>query len=469
MGKLLKTIATVITLLAYQVALFADTSRVVVACWCRQAGKDFTTACKAVTHAIETRQDWYIVSLTQRQADATFAKCKRVAEAYKKILLIKGRLTYSDREYSEYDRQINHHFRCTAHTLHLPGGGSVTALPGRDPDTLAGLTGNVIFTEFGLFPGGGYAHWRVIFPLTTRGYQIIVISTPRGKNTKFHELVNDPETYSVHIVDIHQAVADGMVLRDNNGKPITIEQFRKIYGDEVGWQREYLCQFTGDLEALIKWAQLVAAGDAGRDIPFDMLRIEGDAGWRSGFFGELKGIGGRAEIGWDVARRSHLSPLWINVARPNRPKRLRFLVLMHRAQFSLQRTVICEAMDTKPTNVGFGDSTGLGMDSNETLSTKYSGRWEGLDFTGKSKRELGSLLMTTYDDGAQAIPPTDGQHKFIATDLYALQKEGDMDTLKLTETANPLLAESHCDVAYSNALALKAGQIEFASPHISTW
>jgi len=109
------------------------------------------------------------------------------------------------------------------------------------------------------------------------------------------------------------------------------------------------------------------------------------------------------------------------------------------------------------------------MDSNETLSAKYSGRWEGLDFTGKSKRELGSLLMTTYDDGAQAIPPTDGQHKCIATDLYALQKEGDRDTLKLTETDNPLLAESHCDVAYANALALKAGQIEFAQPHVSTW
>ena len=43
----------------------------------------------------------------------------------------------------------------------------------------AGLTGNIIFTEFGLFPRGGQAHWRVIFPLATRGFMVIVISTPR--------------------------------------------------------------------------------------------------------------------------------------------------------------------------------------------------------------------------------------------------------------------------------------------------
>ena len=46
-----------------------------------------------------------------------------------------------------------------------------------------------------------------------------------------------------------------------------------------------------------------------------------------------------------------------------------------------------------------------------------------MDFGGKRKSELGSLLATAFGDGDQAIPPMDGEHKFIGTDLYAIQAE----------------------------------------------
>jgi len=454
---------TAIELLTYQRALFADRSRVAVACWCRQAGKDFTTAAKAVRHAIETHQDWYIVSVTQRQADATFAKCRRVAGLYKHLLKSLGEARYSDRDYDEYDREIDQHFRCTARTLHLPGGGSVTALPGRDPDTLAGLTGNVIFTEFALFPRGGYDHWRVVFPLTTRGYQVVVISTPRGKNTKFYELVAAPRTYSVSVVTIVDAVAGGLKLTDNNGEPCTIEEFKAVYGDEVGWRREYLCEFSGDLEALIKWAQLEAAAGAYREVPFDCIRIRREAGWRPGLFGCLAGGDGkwRPEIGWDVARHGDLSALWVNVRSPGCAAVLRYLVLMQDVSFALQREIVISAMDANRRAVGCGDATGLGMDSNETLHTKYGDRWQPVTFTGASKRELGSLLKTAFDDNDQLLPPLGGEHgqKYIATDLYAIQADRGGENLKLVETPNPLLPESHCDIAYAAALARKAASL----------
>ncbi|MFB3893233.1 MAG: terminase large subunit domain-containing protein [Phycisphaerae bacterium] len=462
-----------IRLLRYQQLLFEDTARVIVACWCRQAGKDFTAACKAVSHAMSTGQAWFIVSMTQRQADATFDKCKRVAEAYKHLLKLTGEMTSTDAQYSEFVSDIEQNFRCTARTLHLPRGGSVTALPGRNPDTLAGLTGNVIFTEFGLFDRGGYDHWRVVFPLTTRGYQVMVISTPRGRNTKFYDLVSAPDMYSVHFVDINRAVADGLVLRDNEGRPITVEQFRKVYGDELGWQREFLCQFTGDLDSLVKWAQLVAAGRAQVEsgAEFDLLRIAGGNGWKSGFFKRLAQIEGRAEMGWDVARHSNLSVLWVNAAPTalTRPRSLRFLVLMSDTSFALQRSIIQEAMDANPRSVGCGDATGLGMDSNETLSAKYCERWIGHTFTAGGWREIASLMVTTFGDGAQAIPPPDGPHKFIATDIYAMQKETGSrgEVLRVEATPNPLLDESHCDIGCACGLAAKAGNIKAA--HADLW
>ena len=151
---------SVITWLPWQQRFFHDRPRVKVGCVHRQGGKDFVSAAEAVDDAIETGSDWFIVSISQRQADATFAKCRQIAGIFKRALHVVGELTLSDREYVEHDRNLDESFRSTAHTLRLPGGGSVTALPGRDPDTLAGLTGNVIFTEFGLFPNGGYDHWR---------------------------------------------------------------------------------------------------------------------------------------------------------------------------------------------------------------------------------------------------------------------------------------------------------------------
>jgi phage FluMu gp28-like protein len=461
-----------------QMRFFLDESRVIVVVWHRQKGKDFTAAGKAVDHAMRTGQDWFIVSLTQRQADATFAKCRKHFEAFKHDFKLQGEALVGEGwEFTDYDAEIEQAFKATARVLILPNGARVVSLPGRDPDTLAGLTGNVIFTEFGLFPNGGYAHWRVVFPLATRGYMVIVISTPRGKNHKFFELVSDPQTYSVHFCDIYKSIAeDGFVLRDNAGRPTDLETFKRLYGDPVGFEREYGCQFTGDLLSLITWAQLVEAGELTTNLPFTFLRVERGGGWVENFFRVETPAGGRFEIGWDVARTGHLSALWVNHRRPGQPTYLRFLVLMHQTDFATQRHIVRAAMDARGfgSAVGCGDATGLGMDSNETLSTLYRDRWEGVNFASK-KGELGSTALAAYRDRTQAIPPADGAHKFIAADLYAVQRVtgeeaeseggqgmggGDQEKgrkLKLAETPNPMLPESHCDIAYANFLALRAG------------
>lgn len=448
-----------VTFDASQRRFFEDASRVIVVNWHRQKGKDFTAAAKAIVSALKTGQDWFIVSLTQRQADATFAKCKKFVEAYKRVLKLAGEVVYSDKQYAEYDKTIDQHFACTARQIVLPNGARVISLPGRDPDTLAGLTGNVIFTEFGLFPNGGYGHWSVIFPIAMRGFQVIVISTPRGKNTKFYELCADTENYSVHTCDIYQSVEkEGFVLRDNDGNPTTIERFRRLYNDESKWPREYECKFTGDLQSLIKWAQIEQAAALSLGLGFTFCKVENEAGWRSDFFASKVPAGGWLNFGWDVARTGHLSSLWCNLRINGQPDHLYGLVLMHNCSFALQRSIVIAGMDSaQGRSVGCGDNTGLGMDSNETLSTKYRDRWEGVNFGGGRKKEIASGLATAFGDGSQTIPALDSPYKFIATDLYAIQKDDTGGKLLLDETENPLMPESHCDIAYSGGLARMAG------------
>ena len=447
---------------------FVDPARVIVVNWHRQKGKDFTAAAKAVEHALRTGQTWYIVSLTQRQADATFDKCKKVAVAIKELLRrmnwpVDGEDVIDSYESEQFDKWINQSFRFTAREIRFPNGGKVVSLPGRDPDTLAGLTGNVIFTEFGLFPGGGYDHWRVVFPLTTRGFACIVISTPRGKNTKFYELFqNDAGKYSVHFCDIYHSVAhDGFVLRDNDGNPTSIEEFKKLYGDAAGFDREYGCLFSGDLAALIAWAELERAASLENPDGFTHRRFENktsvfDPQSVALFRGALSGV--RVEIGWDVARRGHLSVIAINVARGvNQPKRLTGLITMKGCEFGFMRSAVIAFMDMSGLSVGYGDATGLGMESNETLSKKYGERWTGFTFTASGKRDVASALKTAFSDGTQTLPPLDGEHKFIATDLYAIQADNTGAATTIEETPNPLLEDSHCDIGYAIGLCRLAG------------
>jgi phage FluMu gp28-like protein len=444
----------------WQERFFRDPARVIVAIWHRQAGKDFAAAAKAVDDAFRTGRPWFIVSLTQRQADATFDKARRIAEALKKVLKRRGELALETAEFREYDSEIDQWFRQTARTIRLPGGGSVTALPGRSPDTLAGLTGSVIFTEFGLMPKGGYDHWRVIFPLATRGYQILVISTPRGKNAKLYELYSNRQDYSVHFQTILDSVREGLVLYDNLGRPTTVENFKRLYGDDSGWRREYMCEFTGDMEALLKWALIESCSSP--DWPIRVLRLEADGPydplfWRSHSSAEKIQ---RLEIGWDVARHSNFSAVWANARGrwfgAHRP--LVYLVLMRECTFALQRRVLMDAMEAVPGSVGCGDATGLGMDSNETLSARYGGRWIGLAFTEALKRDLASGILTSFQDGVPQLPDSRGEYKFIHTDFYALQANREGRNLAIEYGENPLLPESHCDLAVAGELACEAAR-----------
>ncbi len=458
-----ETASPVINFDPSQRRFFEDDARVQVVNFHRQKGKDFTAAAKAVNDAIVSGHNWYITSVTQRQADATHKKCAKFVDAFKMLLNIQGKAAMEEREYEEWDDQFKHLFTRTARKIILPGGAEIEALPGKNPDTLAGLTGNVIFTEFGLFPNGGYEHWRTIFPLSTRGFQVIVISTPRGKKHKFYELCTDHESYSYHFCPLSKSVAeDGFLLTDNKGKPCTIEQFKRLYRDDAGYAREYECQFTGDLDALIPWAQLLSSQDG--EIPARMLVVTNGSGWKDGFLEAIAKLPpGRIEWGWDVARRSDLSSLWGNLAGRDGKKRLAVLIIMKSCEFALQRHIITRAMNTRGGNVGCGDATGLGMDSNETLAALFPDRWEPVTFSVKTKSELGSAGRTAFMDGTQKLPAfmSDEQWKPVATDLYSLQCEPSGDAadkrLILSETENELLPDSHCDVAYSGLLSLRAG------------
>jgi len=117
------------------------------------------------------------------------------------------------------------------------------------------------------------------------------------------------------------------------------------------------------------------------------------------------------------------------------------------------------------------------------MESLFPGRWEGVNFAGARKAEVASAIYTAFRDGTQTLPESaevGRQHHYIAQDFYSIQREGDLldDTpgakaaktrLKLIEGQNPLLPESHCDIAYSAGLAIRAGHRHVAAGGVLRW
>ena len=444
-----------VPLYGYQTEALQAKARVKVYKWCRQAGKDFEASLEASFNAVEDHQPWYIISLTERQALATFDKVKQHLRAWGVVL---RDLRFID-ETVEYRDQQGAWCKVTAKKVILPGGGSVSALPGSDPNAIAGLTGNVIFTEFALLPNNGIDHWRVVFPLITRGFRIIAISTPRGHETKHAELCRNVKgKYWVSTVDIRRAVAEGLVLQDEDGDRITIEELEELYNDPAGWKREYLVQESDELSALIAWRHLELARLEYEAVRLNVASIDDYNPNRENVFADLDQSKGPLYVGWDVARTGHLSPVWVNQLVGD-VFHLRVLVNMHRMDFPYMRQVVWQAMDVATR--GAGDATGLGMESCELTGKRYPGRFDEVNFSS-AKAALGSKLMQTYEDVRQRLPT--GGCDDVIHDLHAIQKETRLGKLVLHETRNAIEKRSHCDMAYANALALYAASEGWSGP-----
>jgi phage FluMu gp28-like protein len=456
-----KSEQVVIKLLDYQRRAIEDQHRIVILCWCRQAGKDFTTSLKAVIDAMETGEDWYIVSLTQRQALATAKKAQMHARAISGVL---PKIVKEDHQYT--DRKTGQAFTITQYGVRLKNGAQIIALPGKDPDALAGLTGNVIFTEMALFPNNGIDHWRVVFPLSTRGFKVWAISTPRGPETKFSELRrNAAGEYSVHNVTIHDAVAGGLELKDHTGKRIEIEQLEAIYADPQGWEREYMCVEGEDHEALIDWQWINTCGDAecvidvqeirgARDIPRDRLTDQFDE-MHTTYFADIRArMKGRPALGWDIAVRGDLSVVAYGESLAD-VTYTRSLVIMDGVDdFDYQEEVVSRAMETGAS--GVGDATGLGMEACQRLEKRFGQhRFKGVNFGGGAKTEL---FMQFRDIMQRARLRIDAANDVVKYDIHAIAKEGVgiAQRLRILTLRNPLLKDSHGDIATALALMVDA-------------
>ena len=346
-----------------------------------------------------------------------------------------------------------------------------------NPLAFAGKGGDILIDEMDLH-AEQETLYAMAYPCTTWGGQLEIVSAysaDGSDNTEFARLCKEakdenPKGFSFHRTTLDDAISEGFVEKVNEvktakGRPV---QTREEFRDQIrrgcinrgAFESQYLCipnQARG--QQLIEPADLVRA-----NVRLDMLRrhIESDLSALSGlsdvhFWVQLFG-GHRHAFGYDIGRTGDLTSIWVNRLSGGTAG-LAALITMRGIRFESQKDVARALLNAGA--IGCGDKTGLGMAVCEDLEEQYPGRFLGVNFAS-SKMQLGTLLQSAFEAGNQQIPLECPE---VKADLAAIKKDATTaGRLILTEGRNELLPASHCDLAWSNALALYAAAELYAGP-----
>src|SRR5882762_3503099 len=195
--------------LPYQRRWIQDTSSLKIMEKSRQIGISFSTAYSAVKRAAArgARLDVWVSSRDEVQARLFLEDCQRWAEALQIIASSRGEIVFDPvKGFAGY-------------VLRFQNGRSIYSLSS-NPNALAGKRGHVILDEFALH-GDQRLLYRVAKPVTTWGGQLEIISTHRGANSVFNQILLDitqrgnPMRWSHHRITLQDAVAEGLVEKIN--------------------------------------------------------------------------------------------------------------------------------------------------------------------------------------------------------------------------------------------------------------
>lgn len=417
----------IIELYDYQKRYLSDTSRFKAAMFSRQSGKTFTSTLEialdcAKADAEKRRVRWVILSRGERQAK----------EAMNEGLKVHLNALAAGYEAYEYDFDVD----TRALEIELPYGSKVTALPA-NPDTARGFSANVFLDEFAIHKDSR-AIWGALFPVVSKnGLKLRVVSTPKGKGNKFYEIMTaDSEVWSRHVVDIHQAVADGL---ERN-----IEELRQGLNDEELWQQEYLLHWIDEASAWLDFDLINSCEEEHAGIPENYA-------------------GGMCYVGVDIAARNDLFVIWI-LEQVGDVFWTREIIERKRISFAEQDMLLNDVFQRYRVIRCCMDQTGMGEKPVEDAQRRYgSDRVEGVLFTGPNKLTMATRSKECFQDRCIRIPQGNDA---LRADLHKLKKvTGPTGTPRFEADSD---SAGHADRTWAAFLALNATDGGWVSDRIIT-
>jgi phage FluMu gp28-like protein len=309
------------------------------------------------------------------------------------------------------------------------------------PDALVGKTGHIKLDEFAIHRDGRELY-RIAKPCTTWGGQLSIISTHRGDNSVFNNILRDikergnPMGWSHHRVTLHDAVGQGLVERINarTGRAETRETFlqrlRAECLDQEQWHQEYCCNPGSDTAAFLSYQLLTPCEEPNCIQPFDYLTADSSPN--------------PLYVGVDVARLHDLCVIDVGELIGDVIwDRLR--IELRNQTFSVIEQELFRILALPRLQRCCIDATGLGMQLAERARERFGWKVEKVTFTDALKERLAFDLRTAFEERRLRID----SHPELRADLRALRRT-------VTEAGNLRFIgdspDSHCDRFWAKAL-----------------
>lgn len=395
--------------LPYQGRWIADKSRLKLMEKSRQIGISWSTAYAADERTAKSgaKNDQWVSSRDDLQARLFIEDCKLWAGIMNMVAKDLGEIVIDDKA------------KITAYVLEFASGRRIHSMSS-NPDAQAGKRGGRILDEFALHPDPRKL-WSIAYPGITWGGSMELISTHRGSNNFFNQLIREirengnPKKISLHTITLQGALEQGFLYKLQQALPADddtqgmdeaeyFDHVRSGCADEESFLQEYMCQPADDNSAFLEY-DLIASCEYG-----------GQERWEY-TLEKLEAARGRLYAGIDIGRVKDLTVMWIfellgdvlytrhvvelrNMKKPDQEAVLWPLIAL------MQRTCI--------------DRTGLGIGWVDDAQKKFGEyRVEGVTFTPAVKEALAYPVRGKMEDKKLRIP----YNPHVRADLRAVKKE----------------------------------------------
>ena len=402
--------------LPYQKKFFTNPAKRKIWVSSRQIGKSFCVAGILTYKALQKHNGLAIcISVNSRSASEIIAKCKQFAESVK--VLSNNAITYT----ASFD------------TIRFSNGSRIMSLPST-ADSLRGWSAQCVVVDEAAFV------WKLddilqgLAPTLTRDpdAELILTTTPAGKNGPFYELynnaLNDQQWYVQHTT-IHDAIADGL--------NVDLNSLHSLCPDQDVFAQEYECKFLSEYSSLI-----------------DLNLID--------YYDELPKETFTNYIGIDVGSTSDRTAM-VTVKQAKDIAYIDDIVIMHKASYEDQLDMAKSLHNKNTYKSGYVDKTGIGSAFSEFVEKKVCSQIKGLQFTASNKTQMFENLRSRIFDHTLKI-----NLKFksmIELDFNNVQRiVNEAGQVKYEAGHN---SQGHSDITSAIVLALQAihdNPVSFAMP-----
>ena len=410
----------------------------------RQVGATTTDAYDSVTKAApaEARFDVWVSSRDELQARLYLDDCRHWANLLHHLTADLGRIILDKAK------------RTSAYALEFANGRRIYCLSS-NPNALAGKRGHVKLDEFALHPDQRELY-KIAKPVTQWGGTLSIISTHRGPNTVFNQIIRDilhngnPMGWHHFKYTLQDAVKEGLVDRVNqsSGRNETPEQFLKRTEaeciDKDQWLQEYCCVPSDDTTSFLTLDLISSCEDPN----LKLITLEQLPAWLKSSQAPPKP---ELYLGMDFARHSGLSVIDVGIKHGTVLKDL-LRIEMQEETFAAQEALLYRLLALPQLKRACIDYNGNGMQLSENAHRRFGWRVEPVHTNSAAvQQKIAFGLRASFESGTVRIV-VDPK---LRQDLHAVRKA-------VTNAGNLHIEgrtdDGHCDRFWAKAFRHEAAR-----------